>query len=245
MSSGWEQSYKAGYVDGNGKYAGGSEIMHIEPHKGRLFAANGYWEDSRWKGVDYADRQSAQVLRLDSSDGRWEVDLEMGDSNGEGRRYMKGNILKSVTFARDEFGVELPEPVNLLVMSAGAYYGEESESGVVSAWVRDDEKETWSHEFVKSGPAVDGVRWIPRDIEIYRDKVTGVERIFLLIGNPGIISGVYDASQPSKIRWDENVEFPSRGAFGARPLGMVTANGSLLFSAEGAIYLRIDGQKPA
>ncbi len=35
------------------------------------------------------------MLRLDSADGRWEVDLDMGKSNGHGLRYMKGNILKS------------------------------------------------------------------------------------------------------------------------------------------------------
>ena len=29
---GWEQSYKAGYEDPNGKYCGGSEVMHIVAH---------------------------------------------------------------------------------------------------------------------------------------------------------------------------------------------------------------------
>ena len=80
-----EQSYKAGDRDGNSRYAGGTEIMHLVPHKGKLYAANGYWTDSRWL-VDYKERQSAQVLRLDFSDGQWEVDLEMGESNGKGRR---------------------------------------------------------------------------------------------------------------------------------------------------------------
>ena len=38
---GWEQSYKAGYRDRQGAWAGGSEIMHIKAHKGMLFAFNG------------------------------------------------------------------------------------------------------------------------------------------------------------------------------------------------------------
>jgi len=100
----WTQSYDAGCTDRNGAYAGGSEITHLAPHKGKLYAANGYWEDSRWENRPYADKQSAQVLRLDSADGRWEVDLDMGKSNGYGLRYMKGNILKSITFTRDESG---------------------------------------------------------------------------------------------------------------------------------------------
>ena len=33
----WTQSYNAGYKDLKGSYAGGSEIMHIVPHKGKLY----------------------------------------------------------------------------------------------------------------------------------------------------------------------------------------------------------------
>jgi len=237
----WTQSYDAGYTDGNGAYAGGSEIMHLAAHKGKLYAANGYWEDSRWENRPYADRQSAQVLRLDSADGRWEVDLDMGKSNGYGLRYMKGNILKSVTFTRDEFGKLLPQPQDLLVAAAGAYT---QKHGVVSAWVRDDAAGTWNHGIVKRGSHAGGIRWIPRDMEIYRDKVTGIERLFLLIGNPGIISGVYDDSQPTKIRWNKKVEFPVSGSFSTRPLGIVEANGSLFFSVGGVIYQRVDGLSP-
>ena len=108
-ASSWKQSYKAGFTDCNGRYAGGTEIMHIVPHKERLYAANGYWTDSRWL-VDYEKRQSAQVLRLDSTDGEWEVDLDMGQTNGLGRRYMKGNILKSITFTHDDNGRENQPP---------------------------------------------------------------------------------------------------------------------------------------
>jgi len=237
----WTQSYDAGYVDRNGAYAGGSEIMHLVPHKGKLYAANGYWEDSRWENRPYAQKQSAQVLRLDSADGRWEVDLDTGKSNGFGLRYMKGNILKSVTFTRDEFGKFLPRPQKLLVIAAGAYT---KQHGVVSAWVRDDAAGTWKHGIVKHGSRAGSVRWVPRDMEVYRDKVTGAERVFLLLGNPGIISGVYDASRPTKIRWDEKVEFPVNGTFSTRPLGIVKANGSLLFSVGGVIYQRMDGPSP-
>ena len=38
---GWHQSYRAGYRDKAGAWAGGSEIMHIEPHGGVLYAFNG------------------------------------------------------------------------------------------------------------------------------------------------------------------------------------------------------------
>jgi len=237
----WARSYEAGYTDGNGAYAGGSEIMHLVPHKGKLYAANGYWKDSRWENRPYARKQSAQVLRLDTSDGRWQVELDTGTCNDHGLRYMKGNILQSVTFSRDESGKVLPRPHNLLVMAAGAYADQE---GVVSAWVRDDAAGTWNHSIVKRGARAGGIRWIPRDMEVYRDKVTGRERLFLLIGNPGIISGVYDNSHPARIRWEQKVEFPASGTFRTRPLGIVEANGSLFFSVSGVIYRRIDGPRP-
>ena len=63
----WVQSYNSGYIDKKGKFAGGSEIMHLVSHKGKIYAANGYWMDARWVIPPIGQRQSAQVLRLDSS----------------------------------------------------------------------------------------------------------------------------------------------------------------------------------
>ncbi len=238
----WTQSYEAGYNDANGAYAGGSEIMHLVAHQGKLYAANGYWMDSRWTDPPYQEKQSAQVLRLDSADGRWQVDLDTGRGGGNGLRYMKGNTLKSITFTRDAFGHPLHRPRHLLVLAAGAHA---DTRGVVSAWVRYDTAGTWKHAIVRRGPRSRGVRWIPRDMQVYRDKVTGRERLFLLVGNPGILSGVFDPSQPTGIRWDDTVEFPKDGPLRTRPLGMVEANGALLFSVGGTIYRRVDGPKPA
>ena len=118
----WVQSYDAGYLDDKGAYAGGSEIMHLVSHKGKLYAANGYWLDARWVIPPDAEKQSAQVLRLDAANERWQIDLDMGKSNGLGLQYMKGNILKSVTFTRDAAGKRLTKSQNLLVMAAGANF---------------------------------------------------------------------------------------------------------------------------
>ncbi|MDB4711518.1 NIPSNAP family protein [Verrucomicrobiales bacterium] len=240
----WNQSYSAGYIDKQGSFAGGSEIMHLVPHKGKVYAANGYWMDSRWVIPPEGQRQSAQVLRLDSTDSSWQVDLDMGKSNGHGLEYMKGNVLRSVTFTRDRGGKVLAEPVNLLVMAAGSNF---ERGGAVSAWVRNDESGTWTHSLVRHGSSVGGIRWVPRDMEIHTDKVTGVEKIFMSLGNPGIVAGTYDASRPEKIRWDRNLEFPflKEGSFRTRPLGITVANGILFFSEGGTIYRRVDGKSPS
>jgi hypothetical protein len=240
----WTQSYDAGYEDLKGAYAGGSEIMHIVSHKGKLYASNGFWVDARWVIPPEGQKQSAQVLRLDSMAEKWQVDLDMGQSNNRGLAYMKGNILKSVTFTRDASGKPLPSPENLLVMAAGANF---ERGGAVSSWTRDDKKNAWVHTLVRHGSSVGGIRWVPRDMEVYKDKKTGIERIFLSLGNPGIVSGVYDLTIPGKIRWSKHLEFPfpEGGSLHTRPLGIIQANGSLMFSEGGAIFRRKDGIRPS
>lgn len=239
----WTRSYDAGYLDKDGAYAGGSEIMHLAAHKGKLYATNGYWVDARWEIPPEGQKQSAQVLRLDAPDGQWQVDLEMGKENPLGLQYMKGNILKSVTFTRDGNGNTLPKPQSLLVMAAGANF---ERGGAVSAWVRNDTTGKWTHSLVRHGSSNGGVRWVPRDMEIYRDKITGVEYLFMSLGNPGIVSAVYDANAPGQIRWNRHLEYPflTEGSFKTRPLGMTQANGSLFFSEGDSIYQRIDGARP-
>ena len=239
----WRQSYDAGYFDAQEKWAGGSEIMHLAAHAGNLYAANGYWLDARWVIPPEGQKQSAQVLRLDKADGKWQVDLDLGKANDLGLEYMKGNILKSVSFSTSGEGRVLSASKHLLVMAAGANF---ERGGAVSVWVRDDVAGTWHHTLVRHGSNAGGIRWVPRDLQVYRDRVTGVDRVFLLLGNPGIISGVYDPREPSRIRWDRHVEFPflTKGSFFTRPLGIAEANDALHFSEGSSIFRRIDGKRP-
>ena len=82
---------------------------------------------------------------------------------------------------------------------------------------------------------------MPRALEIFTDSVTGEQRIFCALGNPGILSGVYDSTLPAKIRWDRDREIKG---LAVRPLGMAVVNGVLWFSAGAQLYRRNDGQKP-
>ena len=241
----WSRSFDAGYLDDRGAYAGGSEIMHIVAHGGRLFAANGYWVDAHWVIPPDPEKQSAQVLRLDAADAQWQVDLDLGRANdGLGLRYMKGNILKSVTFTRGADGTPLTQPTNLLVMAAGANL---DRGGAVSAWTRDDATGAWTHTLVRHGSSLGGVRWVPRDMEVHLDQETGRELLLLSLGNPGIVSGRYDPEVPGRIRWARHLEhpFPAFGSFKTRPLGMARANGNLYISEGGTILQRIDGERPS
>ena len=236
ISPGWERSYQAGVTDRNGQYMGGSETMHIVSHKGRLFAGIGYWEDSRniWYGGKDPAAGWAQVLRLDKPGGQWQVDLEMRP------QYLRAEILKSITFTTNGKGELLKVPANLLVASA---YTPRQRTVEITFFTRDDDTGKWVTSTIYSGPK-------PADLEdrsvraicVHRDKVTGIERIFISIGKLGVFSGVYDAAVAGKVRWNPHSE---SGPVEARPLAIVEAGGDLLFSAGRKIYRRNDGASPS
>lgn len=235
VSPGWERSYQAGVLDCHGRYLGGSEIMHIVSHRGRLFASNGYWEDGRniWYGGKDPDAGWGQVLRLDKPGGPWEVDLEMGP------QHLRAETLASITFTTDGTGRAFPAPVNLLV--AGAYTPQRKVIAI-DVFTRDDDSGTWAKNPVYSGPKpADTEDCSVRAVCVHRDKVTGIDRVFLSIGKLGIFSGVYDPCVAGKIRWCATSE---SGPVETRPLAIVNAGGDLLFSAGRKIYRRNDGASP-
>ena len=66
--NGWQRSYLAACEDRNGRLLAGSEMLHLVAHKGKLYAANGYWEDKRNPiyGGSSPNAGWAQILRLDN-----------------------------------------------------------------------------------------------------------------------------------------------------------------------------------
>ncbi len=230
----WMQSYKAGYTDTNGRYAGGSEILHLVGHKGKLFAANGYWMDPRniWYGGTSAKIAWAQILRLDEPSGKWQVDLELGPNN------LRAENLKSVTFTTDGKGNKLETPVNLLVATA---YSSNSHGADINVFVRDDETGHWEKNVLLTGTGENGENNSTRSMTVYRDKVTGVDRLFLPVGLLGIFTGTYDRDTKGKIRWDKVSE---TGRLSKRSLSIIKANDSLIYSSGAKIYRRNDGPAP-
>ena len=236
VAPGWNESFKAGATDSNGHYMGGGTIMHLVGHQGRLFAADSYWCDSRniWYGGRDPNIGWAQVLRLDRSGGPWVVDLELGP------QHLRPEILKEVTFQTDGAGKPLPKPVTLLLVST---FNPSPGKVEVSLFARDDATGEWTRGTVYSGTKKTeaGDPYSVRAMCVHRDKVTGVDHLFLTIGTLGIFSGVYDESAPGKVKWSPNSE---SGPVETRPLAIIEANGDLLFSAGRKMYRRIDGAMP-
>jgi poly(A) polymerase len=234
MREGWTASFRAGCIDRNGKFAGGSQIIHLVPHKGSLYAASGYWEDSRniWYGGKDRSSGWAQVLKLAGPGEPWVVDLDLGP------QHLRAELLKSVTFTLDAEGRPLPIPDTLLI--AATYDG--SGSRGVSLFVRNDETGSWTKSKIVSGDTgARGENNSVRAATVYRDRVTGQEKLFISVGVLGIYTGTYDPSRPGKINWASAPEFgPTR----TRILAIVEANDSLFFSEGTKIFRRVDGPTP-
>ena len=230
----WMQSYEAGYVDTQGRYAGGSEILHLEGHKGKLYAANSYWMEPSniWYGGKDPKTPWSQILRLDHPSGKWEVDLELGPNN------LRAENLKSVTFGTDGAGNRLEKPVTLLVATA---YSPNPRGADINIFVRDDDAGEWKKTVLLSGTGESGENNSTRCMTVYRDRVTGVDRLFLPIGLIGIFTGVYDPDVPGKIRWGKTRE---TGRLDKRSLAIIEANDSLVYSSGTKIYRRNDGPSP-
>ena len=224
-ANGWEQSLKAGMIDrSTGRPIRGTEIVHLAAHKGRLYAGNGYWMDTRgYKSIPWS-----QVLVLDSRDGTWKVDLALGPL------HLRVTALESVTFTTDGDGKALGAPVNLLLAASDIQRGRRKSN----IWTRDDGRNTWVKTTLHGDPKY---RRSTRALIVHRDRRTGVDRIYVAAGALGIYSGVFDANQRGKIRWDKTAEL---GPVAIRPMSFVEANGSLYASAGVAVYRRTDGPSP-
>jgi hypothetical protein len=233
LAAGWERSYRSGCLDQSGRLAAGSEILHLVSHKGKLFAAVGYWMDPRnpWYGGTYKTASWAQILRLDGPRAHWQVDLEMP-------LHLRPEVLYSATFTTAANGAKLDTPVDLLLASTYEGGGE----GGISLFTRDDTTGVWKKSKIIAGPTGKrGEENSARAMLVHRDKVTGIDHLFVSLGVHGVFSGVYDPALPGKIRWDPKSE---TGPLPIRPLAIIEANGDLVYSADRNVFRRVDGPAP-
>jgi len=232
----WEQSYIAGSIDSDSIFMGGSEILNLETHKNKLYASLGYWEDENniWYGGSNFNLGWAQILRLDTKDGQWEVDLNLG------LNFLRPEILKEVVFTKDFFSNQLENPDTILI--AGAYSANYfSGSAKANIFLRNDLSGEWNQLLVYEGDLSDGESYSMRDIEIYTDQITGVEHLMVSVGTKGIFSGKYNPNNEDRIEMNST---PEIGPLGVRSLGITVANNNLYFSSGNKLFKRNDGQYP-
>ena len=221
MHLSFQRSLQAGVRDPNGKLITGTEIDFLVPHQGRLYAGN-----CLWKETDPAVPKACQILVLDSPKGQWRVDREFTVNS----LMTRCSVLKEITFATDGRGRAIA-PVALLLAVPDA------PRGPLKVFCRDDATGDWSPSVIgmAKGSSI-------RAMGLHRDKVTRIDRIFAG-SNKGVISGVYDAAAPGRIRWDKSAEMENPA--GERGMGFCNCNGILYYANSRHIYQRTDGTAPA
>jgi len=232
----WQKSFSAGNTDVNGDYLGGSEVLNLVEHKKKLYASVGYWEDETniWYGGSDPDIGWAQIICLDSANGSWREDFDLGAS------HLRPEILKEVIFTKDAQGIPLITPDTLLISAA---YSPNYITSTVYArtFTRNDSNGTWEQSLIYQGGFPAGENYSIRDIQVYTDQITGIEQLYITVGTTGIFTGVYDPNTTGKIQWNSTPEF---GPLNIRPLGIASANSVLYFSSGAKLYKRNDGYNP-
>jgi acetyl esterase/lipase len=229
----WTNVYPNGQTDSAGIRMGGTELLNLTPHRGRLFAGNSYSFET---DVTNHPPGRCQILVLDSPSSRWRVDavFDLGVPNA------RVGALQSFTFKTNPDG---PLPQSKTLLFAGL--NQAAAPNCLPVWVRDDDQE--------------GI-WIPttdlhvtrrtgvRSLGFFRDAA-GVDAVYVGVLNNGIYRGTYDPTQPDLMNWNPVPEYsiPFRNE---RVMGWAVCNGVLYCSSSnpqagsgggGYIYARQEG----
>ncbi len=219
----YRRVFKAGTCDDRGHVLGGTEVLHLVAHRGRLFSSLSYtWND--YGPEDPAT--GAQIAVLDGPDDDWQLDVAYARAHWRA-------TLASVTLMEDSHGRRTQYPAPLLLA------GPSDSQGFVYVDCRNDETGSWTRSCLGRGDGAASVR----SFFVYRDKVTGRERVFAGASPLGIFSGVLDSETTQNIRWDIAPEMEGRPH--ARPMGFAECEGRLYVSIKQDIYRRIDGETAA
>lgn len=232
-SQNWSKSFTAGNNDLNGNFLGGSEVLQLVGHKKKLYASVGYWEDQNniWYGGTNNGTGWGQIICLDSPNGQWKEDCYLGSS------YLRPEILKQIIFTKDAAGNVLSNPDTVLI-AAGFSPNYLTSTVTVKSFTRNDNNNVWKESQIFQGPLSSGDSYSIRDIEVYEDQFTGIEKVYASVGTKGIYTGTYNPTLPGKIDWLSSPEF---GPLAIRSLAITTANNTLYFSAGNKLYKRNDG----
>ena len=224
----FRESYVAGTGDSAGQFMGGTELMNIVAHQGKLYAGVGYWEDAAGRDV----RPGAQIVVRDAPMAPWRVDHSFPGT-------VRVDSLRSFTFRTDGRGRRVA-PASLLLTAPG-----NAINGDASVWSRDDATGVWTAMVIaRLGPRARGQI---RALGFHHDPVTGVDEVFAGAGVQsgsaiGIFHGVYDPTALGRIRWDSTPEFTD---YEGRPTAFAEANGVLYVTCFRAMYRRVDGPAPS
>jgi hypothetical protein len=225
----------------------GTELRALVPFNGALYAGIGYWEDTQGFATHNPDPNlpGAQILRLDSPDVGWQVEMQLSDVVQSGvwtgqRVHFAIGALQALTLSTDSNGQPLSPPVQALAATTWAH------SAGLHLFVRTADNPNWVESTLGQGGTE------ARAFEAHRDGQTGISTAFTG-SDIGIFSGQYDSSTGT-IDWSQAPEpWYSNGAendtppldAGWRVMSFSDCGGSLYATVGPSIYQRQDGPSPA
>jgi arylformamidase len=224
----WSKNIDLPYTDINGNALTGTEIIHLVPHKGKLYAGNSYWAEN-------TDPRRGQVWVKETYNSEWKRDYQMPVKSS------RVPSLYSFTFKTD-LNANSIKPDTILF--AGATFDKGSNNnGPAVVYMRDNKNNSWlAHNlgFTDHAFAYTQIR----SMGFHKDKITGVDIVFAG-ANPaptGVYAGRYNESEIGKIKWDEKPEFTPSGF--QRIMGFAVCNDTLYMATQREVYKRIDGINP-
>ena len=229
----FKRSWSSGSKDAAGKEMNATEIMHLVPHGGKLYAATSQWMES-----DPKTPRASSILVLDRPQGQWRVDHQFSTDS------LRLGSLREVTFTTDAKGNAI-DPVAILLAGPDATAGGDGKHAVYSL---DDQTGRWERMILGNATKTTTTR----AIGFHRDTVTGVDMVFAgvsgvrnsTVGDAslGVVPGVYDPMRRGRVRWGDKSEV--KVPAGERVMGFAEANGKLYCATSRHIYLRHDGAAP-
>ncbi|MEO1654561.1 MAG: hypothetical protein AAFU64_13530 [Bacteroidota bacterium] len=229
----WSQDLDLPYQDENGKQFTGTEVIHLVPHKGKLYAGNSYWAEN-------TDPRQGQIWVKEGVNAAWKQDFEMPPLHS------RVPSLYSFIFQKDYAGNNIA-PDTILFAGATRDYGAENDQGTATVFIRDDSQKQWiQHDFPQVSDHEFGYTQV-RSMGFHRDKLVGNQGVDLVFAGAslaptGIYRGRYDPASPGKIRWDAQPEFTPSGF--QRIMGFAVVNDTLYMATQREIFKRIDGPNP-
>lgn len=229
----FQKDLQIGQPDINGDTIGGTEVMWIVAHKGKLFSATSYWNNTSLHGP--------QMIVKETYNSAWKVEYTFPQN------VVRNDALNSFVFTKDRYGNTLAQPDTLLIASFMTQPFSTDRN--IRVFTRDDQSETWVPS-AKIDTNLNVNDSYIRSFTFHKDTVTDIEYVFAGGSNGKLYKGSYDASLPNKIFWDTTPELQLFS--GERFHSGAVCNGRLYiaggtnnsFPNEGGLYLRIDGINP-
>jgi hypothetical protein len=237
------QDYFPGTKDPQGRIIAATEANQLVAHRGQLFASFG----ATYRNPPTPDPgfQGFAILRKESANGPWLVDLDLGPAP------YRVEVMASINFTTDAQGRKLPQPSAKLVAARW------SPNKTILA--RNDATGKWEESPVIAGPALPpGGVFTARSFGSHVDKVTGVHHLFagtwqghggdVGVYRSAIYRAAYDPTARGGLRWSAEPELEGVG----RIMAFAECNGDLYAACcilndsplSGGIFRRVDGDKP-